>query len=138
MQVIQLTSVPPPTPVPARVMIDASHDTLNPWLRYSRSNAPSSSVGHLRLRHERARLEHDDRPAGVRQVRRDDAATGPGAHDDHVRIEHERLVGRAVRPAIARRSSGRIGVGSGVTGSGTSSNPIVARRGLTPVSPGSA
>ena len=45
MHVIQFTSVPPPTPVPARVMIDASHDTLKPWLRYSRSNAPSSSAG---------------------------------------------------------------------------------------------
>ena len=138
MHVIQLTSVPPPTPVPARVMIDASHDTLNPWLRYSRSNAAELVGRHLGLRHERARLEHDDRPAGMRQVRRHDAAARPGAHDDDVRVEDERLAARASGGDGPRRSSGRIGVGSGVTGSGTTSKPIAARRGLTPVSPGSA
>ena len=137
MQVIQLTSVPPPTPVPARVMIAASHDTLNPWLRYSRSNAAELVGRHLGLRHERARLEDDDRPAGVREVRRHDAAARARAHDDDVRVEDEGFARGRPRGELAqveRPDRRRVGV----TGSGTTSKPIVASRGLTPVSPGSA
>ena len=46
---------------------------------------------HLGLRHERTRLEHDDRPPGVRQVRGQDAAARSRADDGDVRIEHQRL-----------------------------------------------
>ena len=112
MHVIQLTSVPPPTPVPARVMIDASHDTLKPWLRYSRSNAPSSSAGISGSgTNAPASSTTTDRPACDRSAA-SDAATRARADDDDVRLEHERLArGRPAgdRPEVERPDRRRVG-----------------------------
>ena len=82
MHVIQLTSVPPPTAPPTSVMIDASHETLRPWLRYSRSKAASSSTGSSGSgTNGPASSTTTDRPRPG-EVGRDDATAGARA-DDH-------------------------------------------------------
>ena len=74
--------------------------------------------GHVRLGDERPGLEHDDRPAGAREVRRDDAAAGARADDDDVGVEDDRVVAADASPRAGRGRAGTIGVGSAVTGSG--------------------
>ena len=48
---------------------------------------------HLGLGQERPGLEHDDRAAGTRGLRGDDAPAGAGAHDHDVGVEDDRLAG---------------------------------------------
>ena len=116
-QVIQLTSVPPPTPEPASIVTDASQVARRPWLRYSRENASSSSRGiDASSTNGPASRTTTDRPASASSAATTPAA-GARADDDHVGLEHDRLVARAVierervrpdrrRLAVTRRPSG--------------------------------
>ena len=122
MQVIQLTVVPPPTPAPARVMIEASHDTLNPWFRYSRSKAESSSTGISGSdRNGPASSTTTERPARAASA----AMTPPPAPEPTITMSASRTIASpgGVRRRPAARSTGRIGVGSAVTGSGHDVEP---------------
>ena len=92
MQVIQLTSVPPPT---ARA--DERHDRRVP--RHVEAVVEVQPVeggqlvdGQLWLGDERPRLEHHHRPAAPGQIGGDDATAGPGADDHRVGLDDDRAV----------------------------------------------
>ena len=110
MQVIQLTSVPPPTPEPGEHRDRAVPGREQAVVEVQAVVRVELVASAARLVDERPRLEDDDGSAGPRQLRGDHAAAGTRPDDDDVGLEHDRPV--AV-PAVAcgGESSGRIGVG---------------------------
>ena len=107
--VIQLTSVPPPTPEPASIVIDASQVDEQAVVEVQARERIELVARHRRLVDERTGLEHDDRPTGLGQGGRDDASAGPRADDDDVGLERDRLVGRAARRTAARTAGSASG-----------------------------
>ncbi len=109
MHVIQFTSVPPPTAVPASIVIAPSQVVSSPWLRYAPRERVQLVGRQSRLVEERPGLQDHHRPAGARQLRGDDAAARARPDDDRVRFEDDRLVATARRSRGGRATDGHAG-----------------------------
>ena len=101
MLVIQLTSVPPPTPLPDSMVIAPSQVASRPWLRYRRSNASSSFVGIVRSStNGPASSTTTDRPASASAA----ATTPPPAPEPTTTASASRTIGSSGEPVVERQA----------------------------------